>query len=66
MVSLKDLFWTLLFNLYINDLHESVHHSKVIHFANDTSLVITDNSLKQLNQHTNHDLRLITEWLRAN
>ena len=56
----------LLFIIFINDLHLSVKHSKVRHFADDTNLLLSDKSLKKINKHINHDLSLINKWLRAN
>ena len=56
----------LLFLIYINDLNKSIKHSKTIHFADDTSLLNCDTSLKNINKHVNHDLRLLNDWLRAN
>ena len=56
----------LLFDIFINDLHNAVKFSQVIHFADDTNLLISDNSLKRINSHINHDLKLLNEWLKAN
>ena len=56
----------LLFILFINDMHTSVKNSKVHHYADDTNLLLTSNSLKKINRQINHDLSLITYWLRAN
>ena len=56
----------LLFLIYINDLNLSIKHSKTVHFADDTSLLNCNHSLKKLNKQVNHDLRLLNEWLRAN
>ena len=56
----------LLFLIYINDLHKSIKSSEVYHFADDTSLIQTNTSLKKLNKNINHDLKLLCEWLRAN
>lgn len=56
----------LLFLIYINDLNLAIKHSTTIHFADDTSLLNCDRSLKHINKHINHDLRLLNEWLRAN
>ena len=39
----------LLFLLYINDLHKAIQHSSVHHFADDTNLLYTNNSLKKIN-----------------
>ena len=56
----------LLFLIYINDLHKSIAHSQVFHFADDTSLIIEGKSLKTLNRSVNRDLKLLSEWLRSN
>ena len=56
----------LLFLIYINDFHKTIKHSKVIHFADDTSLINCNKSLKKINKQVNEDLRLLCEWLRAN
>ena len=56
----------LLFILFINDMHTSVKHGKVHHYADDTNLLLKSNSLKKINRQINHDLSLITHWLRAN
>lgn len=56
----------LLFILFINDMHNSVVHSKVHHYADDTNLLLTSNSLKTINRQVNHDLSLISHWLKAN
>ena len=43
----------LLFLIYINDLHNAINYCMVHHFADDTNLLLFDNSLKSLkkNQH---------------
>ena len=51
----------LLFIIYINDLHRAIKNSKTIHFADDTSLVCKDNSLKALNRKVNWDLSLLVQ-----
>ena len=56
----------LLFLIYINYLNKTIEHSTTYHFADDTSLVHTNKSLKKLNRQVNHDLSLLGEWLRAN
>lgn len=50
----------------MNDLHKVARFSEVTHFADDTNLLLADKSLKKINKHINHDLALITTWLRAN
>ena len=55
----------LLFLIYINDLHKTIKHSKIIHFADDTSLINCNSSLKIINQQVNHDLNILYQWLRS-
>ena len=55
----------LLILIYINDLNHAVKFSRVHHFADDTYLLLVNNSLKK-DKHINHDLKLLTTWLRAN
>ena len=55
----------LLFLIYINDLNQAIKFSRVHHFADDTNLLLVDNSLKKISKHINHDLKLLTTWLRA-
>ena len=37
----------LLFLIYINDLNEAISHSKIYHFADDTSILFSHKSLKK-------------------
>ena len=55
----------LLFLLY-NDLHKSIHYSKVYHFADDTNLLNINSSPKQMQKQINIDLKLLYKWLLAN
>ena len=48
----------LLFIICINDLHKSVKHSQILHFADDTNLLYANKSMKNVNKHINHDLTL--------
>ena len=56
----------LLFLIYINDLNKAIKYSNVHHFADDTNLLLSDKSLKKINKHINHDLKLLNIWLRTN
>ena len=47
-------------------MHNSVTNSKIHHFADDTNLLLTNNSLKKISRQVNHDISLIFHWLRAN
>ena len=52
--------------IYINDLNQAIKFSRVHHFADDTNLLLVDNSLKKINKRIYHDLKLLTTWLRVN
>ena len=56
----------LLFLIYINDLHVSIKHSKVYHFADDTNLLNINNSPKKMQKQINSDLKSLCKWLLAN
>ena len=56
----------ILFILFFNDLHKAVDFSTVHHFADDTNLLFTENSLKKLNKWINRCLKLIVQWIQAN
>ena len=56
----------LLFLLYINDLNTAIRHSKTIHFADDTSLILADKSLEKIEEYMNNDLCNLSNWLKAN
>ena len=56
----------LLVLVYINDLHLAIKYSTTRLFADHTSLLIKNKSLKQLKKHLNIDLRNLTRWLKAN
>ena len=55
-----------LFMIYINDMIRIIQHSEMHHFADDTNLLYSNNSMKKINRHKNHDLKLIAHWLRVN
>ena len=44
----------------------AIKHCKVHHFADDTNLLYTNNSIKKLNKLLNKDLKNLTNWLNAN
>ena len=56
----------LLFLIYINNLHNSILHSKVYHFADDTNLLHISSSYKKLQKNLNSDLKKLSNWLDAN
>jgi hypothetical protein len=50
-MSLKVLFWEICFFLwFINDLPLAIPEAKVIVFADDTNILLTDNKLLSLNE----------------
>ena len=56
----------LLFLFYINNLQKSMMHCSVHQFADDSNLLLIDKSLKNINKHTNHDLKhLYTESYKS-
>ena len=56
----------LLFLIYINDLHKANQYCKVYHFADDTNLFHTSQSVKNLNKLVNGDMKHLNNWLSAN
>ena len=56
----------LRFLIYINDLHKSIRFSKRYHFADDTSIIQSNPSLKRLSKQVNKGLSNLLNWLRAN
>ena len=40
------------FLIYINDLHSAIKHSLTYHFADDTSLLLVDNSYKTIKKNS--------------
>ena len=56
----------LRFLLYINDLNKSIIHSSMHHFADDTSFLLVDESLKKINKFVNHDLKHLCQWIGSN
>ena len=56
----------LLFLIYINDLNGIFNFSNIHHFADDTNILYTSNSLKDINRKINHDLKSIAELLKGN
>ena len=56
----------LLFILYINDLCNALIYSRVSLFADDTSILYSDSSIKRIQKRVNIDLKLLYKWLCAN
>ena len=56
----------LLLLIYINDLHKAIRYCKVHHFPDNTNLFHTNQSVKNLNELVNHDMKQLNNWLSAN
>ena len=57
---------TWMFSLYINDMHRASDKFKFIHFADDTTIYMTDRNLQRLTETACEELSKIDEWLKAN
>ena len=57
---------SLLFLLYISDLHNYIRFSTPFHFADDTGLLNIQDSIRAINKTLNKDLREFSFWLNAN
>ena len=57
---------SLLFIIYVNDLHFSLRHSDVNMYADDTSLSFSAKSIHSINECVNEDLGYLKSWLNAN
>ena len=53
----------ILFILFIIDFHKAVDFSTVHHFADDTNLLLTENTIKKLNKHISRDLKFVVQWI---
>ena len=56
----------LLFLLYINDIYESSSLFSFYLFADDTSIILANNNLKELESLVNRELGNVNKWLKAN
>ena len=54
-----------LFLIYINDLPQTVQHSHVHMYADDTSIYHQSHNLAQLNEDINSDLKQLGTWLKV-
>ena len=51
---------------YCLRIHEAIRYCKVHYFADDTNLIHTNKSVKNLNKLVNHDMKQLNNWLSAN
>jgi phage antirepressor YoqD-like protein len=56
----------LLFLLYINDLHINVHDAKLVMFADDISVLISDNNARELQNKIDRAVTELETWLNRN
>ena len=47
-------------------MHVAVKQSTIYHFADDTNLLLSCKSQKELRKKMNNDLKLLYDWLCAN
>ena len=52
--------------MFINDLHQAIKKSSLHHFADDTSLILTEKSLKEINKYIIRDLKCAVDQIKAN
>ena len=57
---------TIIVLIYVNDLRHATQKSLVHHFADDTNLIASDRSLKNLRLTMIEELESLYEWLCAN
>ena len=56
----------LLFPLYINDLRQNIPANSIVAYANDTAVVTTAKTWKEVETKTNETLYIISTWLALN
>ena len=56
----------LLFLLFINDIYKSSSLFAFYLFADDTSIILANNNLKELETLVNRELGNVNDWLKAN
>ena len=56
----------LLFLIYVNDIANCLTHSKLISFADDTTVFLSSKCINDLYNNMNSDLDDLTNWFKAN
>ena len=56
----------LLFLLYMNDLKKSIKNLRTYHIADDTNILLSNESLEILAKKINQDLKNLCQCLKAN
>ena len=58
--------FSLLFLIYMIDLHQVAKHTEIHHFVDDTNLLCSSKSHKDINQKIHFELKNIVRWLWPN
>ena len=56
----------LLFLIYVNDLGPIFTKMQAVLFADDTNLVVTGNSLSQIERIAKDEIPILVQWLNTN
>ena len=54
------------FLIYVNDIAHCLTHSKLIYFADDTTVFLSSNCINDLYQNMNSGRDDLTNWFKAN
>ena len=57
---------TVLFLLFINDMHRSSNQMRFVHFADDTTVFASDSDINNVHATVNTELVGVDNWLKAN
>ena len=52
--------------MYANDLTQAIHHSKVIQYADDTTMSLVSNDVSGLKEGLVDDLEEVARWVEMN
>ena len=56
----------VLFLLYINDISRSSNQIRFVHFADDTTVFVSDSDINNVHATVNRELVGVVNWLKAN
>ena len=65
-VSQGSILGPLLFILYANDLTQAIHQSKLIQYADDTTMSLVSNDISGLKEGLVNDLEGVARWIETN
>ena len=66
MVTYRSGHIYIYFIIYTNDLPQSLTNSKIILFADDTTIFKSSNNIEHLYKAMNEDLKILEDWFKAN